>query len=531
MATDREAGVRLLAKRIANEAEENFLYCKYVADALVASGALSSVDEETAKTLAFPRGGLPGVYREFLRRELARDETAWSKDIRPILAPLAVARGDGLTTAQLAVIGSQLAGRRISRSSAGDVTRIVRQFLEGSDPNGPFRPFHHSFAEFLTDSEQNPDWPVDAAETHEAIAAALLADVPQDEYGVRKWATAHVYTGTMGGEGLTRTDLPQHIRYLWRYLVYHLIEGGLTEEAISTVSNLWYLTLKTYYTGAYAALRDVAEVQSNSQENNELPAMYRFVEQSAHVLERCENVQQIAQTLFVRGYHQQQLRMSISRLAAGLPDGVLRPVSPTPDLPHPALLRTLTAPHGSVMDVDVDGGVSVVAAVYRDGTLLVWNGKTGQMRALIHGGSPARCCAVSADGTTVVSGHEDGMLKTWDADAGQEKLVIATGHEGGIYDCAADRNARVLVSASEDAGLRIWDGRTGRFGGTLTGPGAGRSTCAVTAAGTASSMGQPTARCWCGTPLPVSKSPPCTVSGSVPPMRAPSHPTGVSRCR
>jgi WD40 repeat protein len=192
----RDAVARLLAGRIAQQAAGNFLYAKYVADALAASGELSSVDEVTARAVALPNGGLPGVYRDFLRRELARDETVWSKDIRPILAPLAVTRGDGLTTAQLAVIGSRLADRYISRSRAGDVTRVARQFLEGPDPHGPFRPFHHSFAEFLTDSVQNPDWLVDAAETHAAVVAALLADVPRDESGVRRWTSADSYART-----------------------------------------------------------------------------------------------------------------------------------------------------------------------------------------------------------------------------------------------------------------------------------------------------------------------------------------------
>jgi hypothetical protein len=186
--------MELLARRIAKQAEGNFLYCRYVTDALDNPGMLSCANEKTVMNLALPAGGLPGVYREFLRRELTRDEVAWAKDIRPILAPLAVARGDGLTPAQLAVIGSQLAGHPITGTSARDVTRITRQFLDGLGPYGPFRPFHQSFADFLTNPAQNPDWLVEAEEAHAAVANALLAAVPRGADGTKQWTNADEYT-------------------------------------------------------------------------------------------------------------------------------------------------------------------------------------------------------------------------------------------------------------------------------------------------------------------------------------------------
>ena len=189
------AGVaRVLATRISAKAKGNFLYAVYVAGAVLESDALRDITRKAAARLPLPRGGLPGVYREFLRRELARDETAWSTQIRPILAPIAVSLGNGLTTSQLARIGSRLTDGPVSRSQARDVTRLAGQFLEGPRPDGPFRPYHQSFAEFLTSTTQNPEWTVDAEETHKAIAETLTANVPKGPTGQANWQAADAYT-------------------------------------------------------------------------------------------------------------------------------------------------------------------------------------------------------------------------------------------------------------------------------------------------------------------------------------------------
>src|SRR5271157_1359890 len=192
---DRGGGevTTVLAERIAREAVGNFLYAFHVVDDLTRSGAIGRLDAADAARFALPRGGLPGIYRAFLRRELADDENAWAERLRPILAPLAVALGDGLDTTQLALIGSRLAGRPIGRSQARDVARLAAQFLEGPRPDGPFRPYHNSFASFLSDSGQNPDWTIDTREAHEAIVAALLDAIARTDGEGWDWTQADPY--------------------------------------------------------------------------------------------------------------------------------------------------------------------------------------------------------------------------------------------------------------------------------------------------------------------------------------------------
>jgi hypothetical protein len=186
----------VLARRIAGQAAGNFLYAYYVADALVSAGGLDDLDEPAAHRVRLPEGGLPGIYREFLRRELGRDNHAWVERFRPVLAALAVAQGEGLDTNQLAQVAGRLRERPMSLDAVREVTGAAQQFLDGVRPDGPFRMYHQSFAEFLTDAAQNPDWPVDAAGTHAAVVAALIERVPKDEAGRAQWEAADAYTRT-----------------------------------------------------------------------------------------------------------------------------------------------------------------------------------------------------------------------------------------------------------------------------------------------------------------------------------------------
>ena len=184
------AAMAVLAQRIAEQASGNFLYAFYVLEALRGAHVLAGLDAAAARGVPLPEGGLTEVYRDFLRRELWRDDRAWSTRFGPVLAPLAVAQDEGLTTEQLRLVAGRLGEEPMTRTAIREVTRTARQFLDGPAPDGPFRVYHQSFADFLVDPEQNPDFLIDAAETHEAIVAAYAATDPLswDSYARRNLA-------------------------------------------------------------------------------------------------------------------------------------------------------------------------------------------------------------------------------------------------------------------------------------------------------------------------------------------------------
>ena len=82
------AALAVLAQRVAEQASGNFLYAFYVVEALRGAHMLAGLDDAGARGVPLPEGGLPGVYRDFLRRELWRDDRAWSTRFGPVLARL-----------------------------------------------------------------------------------------------------------------------------------------------------------------------------------------------------------------------------------------------------------------------------------------------------------------------------------------------------------------------------------------------------------------------------------------------------------
>jgi len=145
------------ASRLAFAAAGVFLYVAMVLDELQgrADGDLPELEH-----LALP-DGLGGLYHDFLRRELGRDDRDWFEIYEPLLGLIAVARGPGLTSTQLASI----TGRDVRAA-----LRTCRQYLDGELPDGPFRPFHKSFGDFLLEHEDNVDFHVDPCAMHARIA-------------------------------------------------------------------------------------------------------------------------------------------------------------------------------------------------------------------------------------------------------------------------------------------------------------------------------------------------------------------------
>uniref|UniRef100_UPI002FCD22DB nSTAND1 domain-containing NTPase n=1 Tax=Nocardia terpenica TaxID=455432 RepID=UPI002FCD22DB len=78
--------------------------------------------------------------------------------------------------------------------------------------------------------------------------------------------------------------------------------------------------------------------------------------------------------------------------------------------------------------------------------------------------------AFSPDGTRVVSGGYDNVLRLWDAATGQPIGAPLTGHTDIIEDVAFSPDGTRIASGSKDGTIRLWDAATGRpIGAPLTG--------------------------------------------------------------
>jgi WD40 repeat protein len=69
--------------------------------------------------------------------------------------------------------------------------------------------------------------------------------------------------------------------------------------------------------------------------------------------------------------------------------------------------------------------------------------------------------AFSPDGRRLLSGSDDGTLRLWDAESGQEIHAFA-GHQDWVWSVAFSPDGRRLLSGGRDQTLRLWDAESGQ---------------------------------------------------------------------
>lgn len=215
------------ATRLAKRADGVFLYAALVLDELTALEELPELC-----TYALPEK-LSGLYHEFLTRELGRNENLWFEAYEPLLGLVAVAQGDGLTTSQL----TALTGR-----SLREALRASKQYLSGDLPEGPFRPFHKSFSDFLLETDEgNLDYHIEAKAWHDRIGAHYLTAFQE---------LCEKRTRSIGSAGPTLDD------YGLNNLCTHLLAAGRTNDAMALIDEPWMRVRSERAAGLFGPFQD-----------------------------------------------------------------------------------------------------------------------------------------------------------------------------------------------------------------------------------------------------------------------------------
>ena len=290
-----------------------------------------------------------------------------------------------------------------------------------------------------------------------ALHAHLL-----DAYGRKRWA-----------------ELPHDEPYLWDHLAEHLIGAQRSGELIATVKDLRYLASKTLARSASAVETDLAVAEQHTPEDIPLRLLKRHFVTMEHLLNRCTTLNAVTVVLACRLQHLPELSDLWQRSFAERPSPSVGLWHPLPDLPHPALIRTLQGHTSGVNGCAVSPDGAFIVSASRDKTLKVWDAGSGEARLTLHGHTNGvRGCAVSPDGAFIVSASLDETLKVWDARSGEAHLTLH-GHTNGVRGCAVSPDGAFIVSASADKTLKVWDAGSGEVRLTLQGHTSGVNGCAV----------------------------------------------------
>lgn len=134
------------------------------------------------------------------------------------------------------------------------------------------------------------------------------------------------------------------------------------------------------------------------------------------------------------------------------------------------LARTLAGYRDWVSSVAWARDGSTLAGAGRDGSVRLWNARTGAFLKTLAHGAWVRSVTFSADGNTLASGGKDNLIRVWDAKEGK-LLRVLRGHEFGVEALAFSPNGSTLASGSIDTTVRIWKAHEGRqLAALLTAP-------------------------------------------------------------
>jgi RNA polymerase sigma factor (sigma-70 family) len=153
-------------------------------------------------------------------------------------------------------------------------------------------------------------------------------------------------------------------------------------------------------------------------------------------------------------------------LALGLEDGTARLIDLKTGRQTRSLGRHLVkgrgAPWNGVSTVGFTPDGTRLITGGRDNVLKVWDVATG--RELFHMAghhSWPEAMAVSTDGKRLASSGQDSLIRLWDPATGKP-VVAPRGHSHTVWDLAVSRDGRLALTDGWDGKACLWDLRTGR---------------------------------------------------------------------
>ncbi len=160
-------------------------------------------------------------------------------------------------------------------------------------------------------------------------------------------------------------DLHHDEPYLWDHLAEHLIGAQRSGELVATVKDLRYLASKMLARRASFVETDLLLAEQHALSDLPLGLLTRQFVAMGHMLNRCTTFNEITAVLYSRLVHVKELSDLCQAFEQDIPRPYLASWHSLPDLPDPALIRTLFGHTGGVNGCAISPAADFIVSASR----------------------------------------------------------------------------------------------------------------------------------------------------------------------
>ncbi|WP_165634737.1 NB-ARC domain-containing protein [Thermostaphylospora chromogena] len=252
--------------------------------------------------------------------------------------------------------------------------------------------------------------------------------------------------------------------YLGSRLVGHLHAAGYAEEARTVLADVAWIRARLIHDRLSGLLADYG--YADDVLSRQIARALRLSAKAITADPALVPVQLASRLLGHPNVEVAGWARTLDRSGQGLwPTGPYPALTPTTE----PLLQTLTGHDGVVEAVAISADGTTAITGSDDGSVRVWDLRNGSEPRILPTG-PVQAVAMNADGTTAITGSDDGSVRVWDLRNGSEPLLqTLTGHDGAVEAVAISADGTTAITGSDDGSVRVWDLRNGSEPRILTG--------------------------------------------------------------